>query len=172
MFQRPTPEREGEGIGKSPIRRLSSRGNNSPYTTFDNCFPWRAAWHTPPDLSPQTHPCFLACGVGCGGAAPSTHQDQGLVTSRPQARRLPLASVVPQKTVGSLPCPIVDGAQMSWLPEGACFPMAHGRGIARLHHPVGGPLSWGEVGRSEYRKIKKPFPPACGLGGHKSCRGH
>jgi len=24
----------------------------------------------------------------------------------------------------------------------------------------------------EYRKIKRPFPPACGLGGHKECRGH
>ncbi|SRR6266702_3988497 len=146
-------------IGKSPIRRLPSRGNHSPYTTFDNCFPWRSAWHTPPDWSPQTHPCFLACGVGCVGAAPSTHQDPGLVTSRPQARRLPLAPVVPQKTVSSLPCPIVDCAQMPWLPEGSCFPTAHGRGVARLHHPVGGPLSWGEVGTNQTRWFSTIFPP-------------
>jgi len=88
------------------------------------------------DLWPQTHPCFLACDVGRGGAAPSTHQDQGLWTSRLRAKRPPLAPVVPQKTVGSLPCPIVDRAQMLWLPEGSRFPMAHGRGVARLHNPV------------------------------------
>jgi hypothetical protein len=47
-------------------------------TTFDR-FPVvvRSGYPTP-DLWPQTHPCFLARGVGRVGAAPSTHQDQGL----------------------------------------------------------------------------------------------
>ena len=35
-------------IGKSPIRRLLSRGNTSPFTTFDSFFPLRSARHTPP----------------------------------------------------------------------------------------------------------------------------
>src|SRR5499426_4736599 len=45
-------------------------------------------------------------------AAPATHQVQGLVTSRSCARRLPLVSWMPQKTLGSLPCPIVYRAQI------------------------------------------------------------
>jgi len=58
-------------------------------------------------------------GVGRVGAAPNTHQDQGSVTSRPQARRLPLAPVVPQKTVSSLPRPIVycsNALAPLWVP--------------------------------------------------------
>ena len=39
-------------------------------------------------------------------AAPATHQDQGALTSRVLARRSPLARSVPQKTLGSPPCPI------------------------------------------------------------------
>src|SRR6516162_1799007 len=52
-------------------------------------------------------------------AAPVTHQDQGRVTSRDCARRLPLASSMPQKTLGSLPCPIVYSVQIAWLPRGS-----------------------------------------------------
>src|SRR5262245_38066522 len=33
---------------KTPIRRLLSRGNPLPYTTFDRFFPLRTAWQTPP----------------------------------------------------------------------------------------------------------------------------
>jgi hypothetical protein len=33
-------DNSGNIEGISPIRRLLSRGNNSPYTTFDNFFPW------------------------------------------------------------------------------------------------------------------------------------
>jgi hypothetical protein len=60
--------------------------------------------------------------------------------SRSHARRLPLAPSVPQKTVGSLPRPIVYSSQMPWLPWGSRFPMAHGRGVARLHNPSAGSL--------------------------------
>src|SRR4029434_226782 len=63
-------------------------------------------------------------------AAPVTHQDQGLLTSRCRARRLPLASWMPQKTLGSLPCPIVYSVQIAWLPRGSNFDRAHGRGVA------------------------------------------
>jgi hypothetical protein len=90
------------------------------------------------------------------GAAPSTHQDQGLVTSRLRAKRLPLAPVVPQKTVGSLPYPIVYCSQMPWLPCGSRFPMAHGRGVARLHNPVAGHRSWVE-GRTNQTHGCKPY---------------
>ena len=93
-----------------------------PSTTFDSFFRLRCARHTPPDLRPQTHPCFPCCGVSCLCAAPVTHQAQGSLTSRSRARRLPLARSVPQKTLGSLPCPIVYSVQIVWLPRGPPFP--------------------------------------------------
>jgi hypothetical protein len=73
-------------------------------------------------------------------AAPVTHQDQGLVTSRDCARRLPLASWMPQKTLGSLPCPIVYSAQIAWLSHESTFSRAHGRGVAPLGQSVAGHL--------------------------------
>ena len=82
-------------------------------------------------------------------AAPVTHQDQGLVTSRGCARRLPLASSMPQKTLGSLPCPIVYSVQIAWLPHGSNFNRAHGRGVAQLGHSVAGPLSRVETGTNQ-----------------------
>jgi hypothetical protein len=82
------------------------------------------------------------------------------MTSRSQARRLPLAPLVPQKTVSALPCPIVERSHMPWLPdEGSRFPMAHSRGVARLHNPVGGHLSWGEVGTNQTAWFSTIFPP-------------
>src|SRR2546428_10493936 len=130
------------------------------YTTFEPFLSvvFRLA-HSTPDWWPQTHPGFRACGVGCVGAAPSTPQDPGLLTSRPPARRLPLAPGVPQKTVGALPCPIEDGSHMAWLPAGACVPRAHGRGVASFHHPVDGPLAWGEVGTHQTVWFSTLFPP-------------
>ena len=111
-----------------------------PYPTFDSFFRlrWRSA-HSP-GLWPQTHPCFSCCGVGYLCAAPVTHQAQGLWTSRFCARHLPLARVVPQKTLGSLPCPIVYNVQITWLPRGSNFYRAHGRGVARLPNPAVGHL--------------------------------
>ena len=82
-------------------------------------------------------------------AAPVTHQDQGLVTSRSCARRLPLASRMPQKTFGALPCPIVSSVQIAWLPHGSTFSRAHGRGVAQLRHAVAGPLSEVETGTNQ-----------------------
>jgi hypothetical protein len=50
---------KGERIGNPPIRRLLSRGHTSPYTTFDNFFPWRPAWHSPPTCGRRRIPVFL-----------------------------------------------------------------------------------------------------------------
>jgi hypothetical protein len=83
------------------------------------------------------------------GAAPVTHQDQGLMTSRSCARRLPLASSMPQKTLGSLPCPIVYSVQIAWLPHGSNFHRAHGRGVAQLGPAVAGHLSEVETGTNQ-----------------------
>jgi hypothetical protein len=63
------------------------------------------------------------------------------MTSRACARRLPLASEMPQKTLGSLPCPSVYSVQIAWLPHGSNFDKAHGRGVAQFSHAVAGPLA-------------------------------
>src|SRR5262245_23068112 len=131
-----------------------------PLTTSFRCVP---LGELHPRLGLQPHPCFLARGVGCSSAAPSTHQDQGSLTSRWPAKRLPLAPVVPQKTVGSLPCPIGYCVQMPWLPEGSRFPMAHGRGVARPHNPVGGPLTWVEAERIKRDGCQPFFLPVSHL---------
>src|SRR5437764_6458717 len=93
-------------------------------------------------------------------AAPVTHQDQGLVTSRCCARRLPLASSMPQKTLGSLPCPIVYSVQIAWLPRGSTFDRAHGRGVAQLSHSAVGPLSWVETGTNQMGWLLTNFSPS------------
>jgi len=106
---------------KSPIRRLPSRGNTSPvhnFWLFFRCVPLGTL-----------HPCLAIADASAFSfpgrrrlcAAPVTHQDQGLMTSRSCARRLPLASSMPQKTLGSLPCPIVYSVQIAWLPRGSNF---------------------------------------------------
>jgi hypothetical protein len=94
------------------------------------------------------------------GAAPVTHQDQGLMTSRSCARRLPLASSMPQKTLGSLPCPIVYSVQIAWLPHGSNFNRAHGRGVAPLGHAAAGHLSWVETGTHQIGWVSTNFSPS------------
>ena len=131
-----------------------------PSTTFDSFFRLRCARHTPPDLRPQTHPCFPCCGVSCLCAAPVTHQAQGSLTSRSRARRLPLASWMPQKTLGSLPCPIVYSVQRAWLPRGSTFDRAHGRGVAQLGHSVAGHLFWVETGTNQIGWVSTNFSPS------------
>src|SRR5918912_4010681 len=49
---------------KSPIRRLSSRGNTSPLHNFDIFFVAFRSAHSTPDWLSQTHPCFHSRGVG------------------------------------------------------------------------------------------------------------
>ena len=143
-----------------PLEGSCQEAIHPPYTTFDSFFRLRCARHTPPDLRPQTHPRFPCCGVSCRCAAPVTHQAQGSLTSRSRARRLPLARSVPQKTLGSLPCPIVYSVQISWLPRGSNFYRAHGRGVARLHNPVVGHLSRVETGTNQIEWLSTNFSPS------------
>ena len=143
-----------------PLEGSCQEAIHPPYTTFDSFFRLRCARHTPPDLRPQTHPRFPCCGVSCLCAAPVTHQAQGSLTSRSRARRLPLARSVPQKTLGSLPCPIVYSVQISWLPRGSNFSRAHGRGVARLHNPVVGHLSRVETGTNQIEWLSTNFSPS------------
>src|SRR2546428_13576569 len=101
-----------------------------PYTIFDiffRCVPLGTLY---PRLAISDASVFSCSWRRLRCAAPVTHQDQGLVTSRCFARRLPLASWMPQKTLGSLPCPIVYSVQIVWLPRGSNFYRAHGRGVA------------------------------------------
>ena len=93
-------------------------------------------------------------------AAPVTHQDQGLLTSRCRARRLPLASSMPQKTLGSLPCPSVYSVQIVWLPHGSTFSRAHGRGVATRSYAAAGHVVWVETGTNQIGWMFPTFPPA------------
>jgi len=45
---------------------------------------------------------------------------------------------MPQKILGSLPCPIVYSVQIVWLPRGSTFSKAHGRGVAMHSYAVAG----------------------------------
>jgi len=45
---------------------------------------------------------------------------------------------MPQKTLGSLPCPIVYSVQILWLPRGSTFSKAHDSGVAPRNHAVAG----------------------------------
>src|SRR5215831_5647537 len=76
-----------------PLKGSCQEAIHPLYTTFEHFLSvvFRLAYSTH-DWWPQTHSCLLAYRVGCVGAIPSTQQDQGLLTSRPQARRLPLAT--------------------------------------------------------------------------------
>src|SRR5213593_2320270 len=107
-----------------------SRGNTSPFHNFGHflcCVPL-GTLHPRLAVSDASVFSFPWRRLRC--AAPVTHQDQGLVTSRFDTRHLPLASWMPQKTLGSLPCPIVYSVQIAWLPRGSNFDRAHGRGVA------------------------------------------
>ena len=115
---------------KSPIRRLLSRGNTSPLHNFWHFFRCVPLGPLHPRLAVSDASVFSFSWYRLRCAAPVTHQDQGILTSRFVARRRPLASSMPQKTLGSLPCPIVYSVQIAWLPRGSNFDRAHGRGVA------------------------------------------
>ena len=146
-----------------PLEGSCQEATPLPSTTFDSFFQLWCARHTSPALWPQTRPCFPCCGVGSWCAAPVTHQAQGPLTSRSRARRRPLARSVPQKPLGSLPCPIVYSVQIAWLPHGSNFSRAHGRGVARLHKPVVGHLARVETGTNQKGGCPPTFPRASSL---------
>src|SRR5262249_38072512 len=126
-------------------------------------FPLRSTRHTSPPIGYLRRIRVFIPVASAPCAAPVTHQDQGLLTSRFFARRLPLASWMPQKTLGSLPCPIVYSVQIAWLPRGSNFYRAHGRGVAQFGHAVAGPLSWLRPGLIRSDGCQPAFPPASGL---------
>src|SRR5215510_16146141 len=131
-----------------------------PYTTFGiffRCVPL-GTLHPRLVVSDVSVFSFPRCRLRC--AAPVTHQDQGLLTSRFVARRQPLASSMPQKTLGSLPCPIVYNVQIAWLPCGATFDRAHGRGVAQLSHSAAGPLLGVETGTNQIGWMSTNFSPS------------
>jgi hypothetical protein len=148
------------GWEKSPIRRLLSRGNTSPLHNFWHFFRCVPLGTLHPRLAASDASVFSFpwCRLRC--AAPVTHQDQGLLTSRFVARRQPLASWMPQKTLGSLPCPIVYNVQIAWLPCGSNFDRAHGRGVAQLGHSAAGPLSRVETGTHQSGWMSTNFSPS------------
>src|SRR5499427_243266 len=144
---------------KSPIRRLLSRGNTSPLPNFDVFF-LGSRRHTPPPIGHLRRIRVFYPWRRLRCAAPVTHQDQGLRTSRRCARRLPLASWMPQKTLGSLPCPIVYSVQIAWLPHGSNFHRAPGRGVASLGHSAAGSLSEVETGTNQIGWVSTNFSPS------------
>jgi hypothetical protein len=130
-----------------------------PHTTFDIfSVAFRSAYS--PRLAISDASVFSCPWRRLRCAAPVTHQDQGLLTSRCFARRLPLASSMPQKTLGSLPCPIVYSVQIVWLPRGSNFYQAHDRGVATLGHSAAGPLSWVETGTNQIGWVSTNFSPS------------
>jgi hypothetical protein len=82
------------------------------------------------------------------------------MTSRSRARRRPLASSMPQKTLGSLPCPIVYSVQILWLPRGSTFSKAHDRGVALRNHVVAGHMMGVETGTNQIGWILPSFSPS------------
>ena len=88
-----------------PLEGSSQEAIPLPSTTFDFFSVVFYLAHSTPPLAIADASVFSFPWRRRPCAAPVTHQDQGLVTSRFVARRLPLASWLPQKTLGSLPCP-------------------------------------------------------------------
>ena len=99
--------------GKSrPLEGSRQEAIPRPATTFDIFSRGVPLGTRPPRLALSDASVFSLPWRRLRCAAPVTHQAQGLVTSRCCARRLPLASSMPQKTLGSLPCPIVYSVQI------------------------------------------------------------
>src|SRR5262245_10514057 len=67
---------------------------------------------------------------------------------------------MPQKTLGSLPCPIGYSVQIAWLPRGSNFDRAHGRGVAQLSPSAAGPLSEVETGTNQMGWLSTNFSPS------------
>ena len=116
------------------------------------------------------------------GAAPVTHQVQGLVTSRGCARHRPLAWCLPQNPLGALPGPSVDSGQSAWLSR-AGPPCIRLTAEASPHEAKRGQAicaRW-SLGRIRWDGSHPTFPPASRLHptagptaaqGWRRCRGH
>jgi len=67
---------------------------------------------------------------------------------------------MPQKTLGSLLCPIVYSVQILWLPRGSTFSRAHSRGVAKLGQSTVGHLSWVETRTNQFAWVSTSFSPS------------
>jgi len=68
-------------------------------------------------------------------SAPVTHQVQGIGRNLHREFLPPLASYLPQKTVGTTPPPTGTDAQILWLPCGSNPLVADGVGVPADHNP-------------------------------------
>jgi hypothetical protein len=148
-----------DGFGKHPLEGFCQETILLPDATFDDFFPLRSTWHIHAQRVAADASLFSYAWCRPCGRRTKHPSGSRLLTSRCRASRLPLAPSVPQKTVRSLPCPIIDCSHMPWLPYGARFPMAHGRGVASPHNPVAGPLCRVEVRTNQIPGCEPFFQP-------------
>jgi hypothetical protein len=147
--------------GKShPLEGSCQEAILLPHTTFDSFFPLRSDRHTPPPLG-NLRRIRVFLTVASAPVRRTSHPSgsRRIDLSRPRQTSAP-GTCVPQKTLGSLPCPIVYRVQISWLPRGSNFSRAHGRGVARLYPPVGGHLSRVETGTNQIGWMCTNFSPS------------
>ena len=133
-------------VGLEGSRQEAIPRPSTPFDIFSRCVPL-GTLH--PRLALADASVFSLPWRRLRCAAPVTQQDQGRVTSRCCARRLPLASWMPQKTLGALPCPSMSSVQIVWLPRGSTFSRAHGRGVATRSYAAAGHVVWVETGTNQ-----------------------
>ena len=128
--------------------------------TFDNFFPLRSLWHTPLlTCGCRRVPVFLRVMSAVSAPHQAPIRIKASDISPPSQMSAPGTVSVPQKTVSSLPCPNLYNSQISWLPCGSRFSMAHGRGVARFHHSVAGARIGVEVRTNQIAGCEPLFEP-------------
>jgi hypothetical protein len=151
-------EKAARSIGEAPLRRLLSRGNPSPYTTFDHFFPWRAAWQTPPLTGAADAALFSGVwGRLCGRRTihPSGSRLLDVSLARhtsapgpcraPENRRCPAVSNRLRRTHAMapcrVPCPQDSRPRRRQTPQASGRPSAMGCGQNASNGMVGNPFS-------------------------------
>jgi hypothetical protein len=118
----------------TPIRRLLSRGKTSPLPTFLHffaegcCLASRSRFAVL--LAPVSSVVVMSLALWRRTRHPSGSRPMRDTSPYGQASG-PLARIVPQKTLGTLPCPIVMITVHVALPEGSIPQLARGRGVAK-----------------------------------------
>ena len=135
-----------------PLEDSCQEGKRPPYTPFCIFCRGMSLGISLPICRLARTRVFSGCDVDRLGA---THQTPirikalyGCLTMWPGIR--PLARHVPQKTLGTLPCPIVTSTVHMALLYGATPTLARGRGVATLNKSPGGPLSGVETGSNQF----------------------
>ena len=150
-------------LGKAPIRRLLSRGNTSPFPQLLAFFPLCSARHTPPPRGSRRR-IRVFMRVVSAPMRRTSHPSGSRPFDVSLLRQTSAPGIfMPQKTLGSLSCPIVYSVQITWLPRGSTFARAHGRGVAPLGHAVAGHLYGLRPGLIRTDGYSPTFPPASSL---------